>query len=81
MLTEGSIQTKKEELSKRKYGHQQENVYEGVFMQKDQTFTVVVSTYMKKYIESELYKRIKEDIQAYEVLWEVERGNGDSVRR
>ena len=48
---------------------------------KNQTFTVVVSTYMKKHVESELYRKIKEDIQAYDVLWEMKLGDDDSVRR
>lgn len=48
---------------------------------KNQTFTVVVSTYIKKHVESELYRKIKEDIQADEVLWEMKLGDDDSVRR
>jgi hypothetical protein len=36
---------------------------------KNQTFIVVIKTYLKKHVESELYKKIKKDILAYEVLW------------
>jgi hypothetical protein len=36
---------------------------------KNQTFIVVIKTYLKKHVESEQYKKIKKDILAYEVLW------------
>lgn len=51
---------------------------------KNQTFIVMVSTYMRKHFESELYRNIKKDIHAYEVLWEqMGCGNTDQeiVRR
>jgi hypothetical protein len=41
---------------------------------KNQTFIVVIETYLKKHFESELYKKIKKDILAYEVLWNHQSG-------
>ncbi|MBU7028583.1 MAG: hypothetical protein HXS48_16735 [Theionarchaea archaeon] len=36
---------------------------------KNKAFIVLVKTYMRKHFESELYRKITNDIRAYEVLW------------
>jgi len=37
---------------------------------KNKAFIILIKTYMRKHFESMLYRKITNDIKAYEVLWE-----------